>query len=172
MHSAMHPAGMHPDLEPLAFLVGTWLGHGRGEYPTIRSFVYGEEVRFWHIGRPFLCYSQRTWNLENGRPMHSEVGFWRPQPEGGLEVVLSHPTGVAELYEGTVRGASIELETSQVALTSSAKEVDKLKRSILLTGDLMTYEVRMAAVGQPLEHHLAAELRRQSGADEPSAGFR
>ena len=48
------------DLEPLAFLVGTWRGEGAGEYPTIESFRYGVEWVFEHTGKPFLAYGHRT----------------------------------------------------------------------------------------------------------------
>ncbi|HVL81398.1 MAG TPA: FABP family protein, partial [Actinomycetota bacterium] len=147
---------LHPDLEPIAFLLGTWLGHGSGEYPTIKPFRYREQVRFTHNGKPFLSYTQRTWSFDDGRPLHSESGYWRPRPEGGLEVVLSHPTGVVEVYTGTVRGAALDIETARIATTPSAKPVEKLKRTFLITGDMLTYDVRMAAVGEPLQHHLAA----------------
>ncbi len=159
----MARAEVHPDIEPLEFLLGTWLGHGVGTYPTIEPFRYGEEVRFWHVGKAFLVYTQRTWALEDGRPLHSEMGFWRPQPDGGLEVVLSHPTGVVEVSTGTLRGVAIELETVQIGLTPTAKQIDKLKRSFLITNDMVTYEVRMAAVGQPLLAHVSAELHRETG---------
>ena len=29
------PEGLHPELNPLAWIVGTWRGKGRGEYPGI-----------------------------------------------------------------------------------------------------------------------------------------
>ena len=50
------PEGLHPDLNPLAWLVGTWRGKGRGEYPTIEPFEFEQEVVFNHDGRPFLNY--------------------------------------------------------------------------------------------------------------------
>jgi hypothetical protein len=151
---------LHPDLHRLAGLLGTWRGEGAGEYPTITPFRYGEEVRFWHAGKPFLAYSQRTWSLDDGRPLHAESGYWRPRPDGGVEVVLAHPTGIVELQAGRVEGGRFELASTLVAGTASAKQVTALARRFELDGDRLAYTLAMAAVGQPLRHHLAAELHR------------
>jgi len=153
---------MHPDVEPIAFLVGAWRGEGRGVYPTIASFDYGEEIRFAAVpGKPFLTYQQRTWALDDQRPLHVETGYWRPKPAGRLEVVLAHPTGFAEVEEGTVEAGVIDLVATSIGRAATAKEVDGLSRRFELTGpDVLRYEVRLAAVGQPLQGHLTAELRR------------
>jgi hypothetical protein len=151
---------LHADVRPLSFLLGTWIGQGLGEYPTIESFAYGEEVRFWHVGKPFLAYSQRTWSLDDARPLHSEMGYWRPQPAGRVELVLAHPTGVVEVAEGQIEGTAIEVGTVHVEGTSSAKSVRALSRRLEVRGDRLAYTVAMAAVGHPLQHHLAAELHR------------
>jgi hypothetical protein len=151
---------LHHDLQPLAFLLGTWRGEGKGEYPTIASFAFGEEVRFWHVGKPFLAYSQRTWALDDQRPLHSEMGYWRPQPNGGVEVVMAHPFGIAEVEIGAVTGQRVELMTHTVEGSPTAKEITRVERSIHVTGDTLTYDLRMAAVGQPITHHLHAALLR------------
>lgn len=155
---------LHADVAPLELLIGAWRGEGAGRYPTISPFAYGEEVRFWHIGRPFLVYSQSTWSPADGSPMHGETGFWRPKPEGRLEVVLAHPSGVVEVEEGSIvvdRGAvRIQLATTTVGQTTTAKRVDALTRSFTIEGDTLSYSVGMAAVGQSLQHHLGAELHR------------
>lgn len=153
---------MHPDVEPIAFLVGTWRGEGRGVYPTITPFDYGEEIRFAGIpGKPFLAYQQRTWALDDQRPLHAEAGYWRPKPGGKLEVVLAHPTGIAEIEEGTVDGGVISLDARTIGMSTTAKQVDGLTRRFeLVEADVLRYEVQLAAEGQPLQGHLTAELRR------------
>ncbi len=152
---------MHPDLEPLAFLLGEWAGEGEGAYPTdIRDFRYREEVRFWEGGKPVLLYTQRTVDLDDGAPLHAEMGFWRPKGEGRVEVVISHPTGHAEVSSGTVDGQRIALASTAVTATATAKEVTAVERSFTVDGDVLHYELRMAAVGQPMTDHLTATLHR------------
>jgi hypothetical protein len=156
---------LHPDLEPLAMLLGTWSGRGRGEYPTIESFEYDETVTFGHVGKPFLVYGQRTRSVAAPpAPLHAETGYWRLPAPDRVEVVLSHPSGITEVEEGSIsRDAdrtTIELTTTHVGRTSTAKEVAALARRFVIDGDTIRYEVDMAAVGQPLQFHLAATLHR------------
>lgn len=158
---------LHPDIAVLAPLLGTWAGRGVGEYPTIETFGYLEEITFGHVGKPFLTYGQKTKSDdEAARPLHAEVGFVRVPSPGRVEWVLAHPSGIAEIEEGTltVNGPTIEMEltTTMVGLTTSAKDVTALGRSFRFDGDELTYSVRLRAVGQPLQHHLGATLRKRS----------
>jgi hypothetical protein len=162
----------HPAIAPLSFLLGSWEGAGVLGYPTIQSANYGEEISFSHNGKPFLIYSSRTWLLEAdgtiGRPSHMEVGFWRPQPDNGLEVLITHPTGITEVYIGTITGTKIEMATDAVVRTATAKEVTAGKRLYGLIGQDLAYAYDMAAVGQPLQAHLSAQLKRVDGAAKGS----
>jgi hypothetical protein len=151
---------LHPDLEPLAALIGRWKGEGRGAYPTIDDFTYQEEVAFSHSGKPFLAYTQRTWALDDGRPLHSEAGYLRPQPGGRVELVLAQPAGIVEVHQGTVSGGHVALASTLVARTPSAKDVEAVRRILDVDVDSLRYVVEMAAMGRPLQHHLAAELHR------------
>jgi len=213
---------LHPACEPLAKLLGLWRGQGRGSYPTVEPFTYLEEVSFAHVGKPFLVYSQKTFNPATKQPMHSEFGYWRPTGNGSLEVVLIHPTGVTEVTEGSFQtveaGAKseqadagsqpgsfqqadsgsqpgsfhqadsgsqpeqvettandprqelmIQLDSTSIGLTGTAKEVTQLNRVFKLdlesglTAAKLSYRLEMAAVGQPLQFHLMAELEQQAG---------
>jgi hypothetical protein len=133
-------------------------------YPTIESTRFGQEVTFAHNGKPFLIYSSRTWMLDEdgqiGPPLAAETGFWRAQPGGQLEVLLAHPTGIAEIYLGEVSGTKIEMATDVVVRTSTAKEVSAGRRLYGLIGADLGYAYDMAAVGQPLQAHVSAQLKR------------
>jgi hypothetical protein len=170
MNSALREGAQppHPAIAPLSFLLGRWEGAGVLGYPTIQSANYGEEISFSHNGKPFLIYSSRAWLLEAdgsiGRPSHMEVGFWRPQPDGTLEVLITHPTGITELYYGTITGTKIEMATDAVVRTVTAKEITAGKRLYGLVGADLAYAYDMAAVGQPLQSHLSAQLKHVDGA--------
>jgi len=159
------PPDLHPDLELLAPLLGTWAGRGAGVYPTIEPFEYVEEVVFAHVGKPFLAYSQKTKSVADGKPLHAETGYLRAPQPGCVEWVLSHPSGITEVEVGTYTVTDgridIELTTSSIGLTPTAKSVTELGRSLRIDGDELSYTVRMAAVGQPLQDHLAAVLHRK-----------
>ena len=154
---------LHPAIAILAPLLGTWTGRGSGDYPTIDDFGYLEDVTFGHVGKPFLSYTQRT-RSEDGAPMHAETGYLRVPSAGHAELVLAQPSGVTEVDEGTVSTDGgvlvIELSSTSVGLTSTAKEVLSVARSIRVDGDELTYTLLMGAMGLPLQHHLTATLHR------------
>ncbi|GAA2615970.1 FABP family protein [Actinomadura fulvescens] len=166
MHMEFEP---HPDIEPLAFLLGRWEGAGVGDYPTIKEFRFGQEISFSHIGKPFLIYSSRSWLIEDdgslGRPLGTETGYWRPQPGNQVEVTLAHPTGIVEIYVGNVAFNRVELLTDVVARTTTAKEVTGGKRLYGLMPEKdgkrdLGWVYEMAAMGQPLQSHLSAQLKK------------
>ena len=154
------------DLALLAPLLGTWAGQGAGEYPTIEPFGYSEEVTFGHVGKPFLSYVQtdegprrRTAPARRDRLHPGAVaaagsnGCWRIRP-------ASRRSPRATL---AVTGTTVEMElrATTIGRTASAKDVTALGRWIRVADDELTYTLLMGAVGQPLQHHLAATLRRR-----------
>ncbi|MFT4081643.1 MAG: FABP family protein [Nocardioides sp.] len=159
------PDNLHPDCGPVAWLLGTWRGNGHGDYPTIESFQFGQELIFTHDGRPFFHYFSRSWIIdpethEKVRDSALETGFLRCRPDGEVELVLTHNTGIVEIWYGKAEGGKLELATDAVARTESAKEyVGGTRLYGNVEGDLL-YAFDMAAMGQAMQPHLWARLQR------------
>jgi len=151
---------MSPALKPVAFLLGTWRGEGQGEYPTIKPFHYREEIRFAHNGKAFLIYSQQTEAVESGQPMHAETGYLRVVGDERVEFVIAQPIGFAEISVGRISGTRIDVESSTVGRTPTAKPVTSISRSLWLEGETLHYETRMGMEGVPMVRHLTASFRR------------
>jgi hypothetical protein len=166
-HDLRQGPDLHPALLGLLPFVGVWRGVGKGGYPTIDDFSYAQEVRFSHDGRPFLAYESKSWILDaDGNPVRPgarETGWWRPQPDDSVEVVLAHPTGIAEVYVGRIDGMKVELSTDLVARTVTAKEVTGNHRLYGIVEGALLYAIDMAAMGKPLTPHLSARLERVAG---------
>ncbi|MEC3977017.1 FABP family protein [Amycolatopsis sp. H20-H5] len=151
-------------------LVGVWRGEGEVDYPTIEGpRRFGMQLTIAHDGRPFLIHEARSWLLdEDGkviRPAARESGFWRPQDDDTVELMLAHNTGIIELFYGATRGqASWELGTDAVVRSASAKDVTASQRlyGLVNNGDLGYVEER-AMMGQELQPHTSALLRRVVG---------
>lgn len=158
-------AEVDPGALSLLPLLGVWRGEGEGDYPGLGPFRYGESVRFFHDGRPFLGMQSHTWILgPDGQPTHlagREFGWWRPGTGDDFDVVITGETGVVSTYAGRARTTtSWELTSDLIARIPGAPEVTAEKRLYgIVDGDLM-YAVDMAAFGEPLQPHISARLKR------------
>lgn len=162
-------ANLHDSCLALLPLIGVWRGEGEVVYPTIESQHFGQQVVFAHDGRPFVYYESRAWLLDADgkviRPAAREVGWWRPRPDDTIELLLAQATGIIEIFYGEPRTqTSWELVTDITMRTASAKDVSGAKRlyGLVNNGDLAYVEER-AMMGQPLQPHTSAYLRRVAG---------
>lgn len=161
---------LHPALLGLLPFLGHWRGRGRGGYPTLEEdFDYAQEIRISHDGRPFLSYESRAWILDEQsrpvRPAGRESGWWRPvmregRPTDEVEVLVTTPTGIMELYYGRVDGVKLEIATDVVMRTATAKEVSAGHRLYGIVEGALLYAYEMAAVGHGITPHLSARLTR------------
>jgi hypothetical protein len=159
------PQNLSPELMGIAWLIGRWEGAGKGTYPGTEDFEFGQQIDFAQNGGDYLHYLSQTFEMgEDGkavRPLSMETGFWRPQIDGSIEVVMCHPSGYAEVWYGTITGAKIELTTDAVVRTASADDYSAGQRLYgNVEGDLL-WTFDKAAGGQPLQTNLWARLQRR-----------
>jgi hypothetical protein len=160
------PSDLHPDVLPLAFLLGDWEGAGVCDFPDTQKCNFGQEVTFTHDGRPFLEYTSRTWVLDGDgkkvRPLESESGYWRVDAERKVEVVMSRDSGVIEIWYGELadKRPQIDLVTDAVARLGSAAPYTGGKRLYgYVRGDLM-WVGEKATPDVELRPYMSAHLKK------------
>lgn len=159
---------LHPALEGIAGLVGTWQGAGEGHFPTIEPFTWRETMTVAAPpGRPVLAFRQRTLRPD-GTPFHAEDGWVRALPDGptgALELTVAQPTGIVEAHAGghTTDGAAMVCDwtTTAVVGTPGARTVHGVRRRWRLTGDELVLDLWLwTPAVDGLTHHLSARLER------------
>jgi hypothetical protein len=155
---------LSPELVAIAWMVGRWEGTGKGSYPGTDDFEFGQQIDFAHNGGDYLHYLSQTFEVdEQGlaiRPLTMETGFWRPQRDGSIEVVMCHPDGYAEVWYGKITGARIQLATDAVVRTASADDYAAGQRLYGNVDGELLWTFDRAAGGQPLQSYIWARLRR------------
>lgn len=159
---------LHQACLPLRALLGVWRGEGAVDYPTIGGpYRFGQQLRVSHDGRPFLHHETRAWLLdEHGEVVRAaarETGWWRPQADGTVELLLCHATGILELFYGTPTPASVDLSTDTVVTSTSAKEVSAAQRRYEIGPGALSFRESREMVGHPMAPHVTAHLHRVPG---------
>jgi superfamily II RNA helicase len=158
------PENLHPELMPLAWLIGTWRGQGRCEYPIIEGFdidiendlgcVVFDEIHFINDEKRGTNWEQTIMMM----PSHIQII--------GLSATLDHPENFAQWLENTLNKSSVE---NSVELNSLKKEV-YLCRKLIRSVPLIHYSfiISVSAVNKIIkdktiqqEIHFAKEQMRK-----------
>nr|XP_009795663.1 PREDICTED: UPF0678 fatty acid-binding protein-like protein At1g79260 [Nicotiana sylvestris] len=110
-------------------------------------------------GEPVIAYSQKTRNLKSTQPLHSESGYWRPKPDGTIEVVIAQSTGLVEVQKGTydMKEGVVKLKRELVGNASKVKEISRVFK---VENCELSYVVEMATSLIGLQPHLKASLKK------------
>ncbi|MEO8527614.1 MAG: FABP family protein [Pseudolysinimonas sp.] len=123
------------------------------------------EIGYWRLSRQLGAADQGPGMLPGiGDPLFANVDAVETlrNDTGGfdLEVTILHPTGVSELYLGTVTGPRIELGTDAVMRSATAKEYAAATRLYGLVDDHLLWAWDITALGQDLRTHASGRLAR------------
>ncbi|KAH9487633.1 hypothetical protein Btru_070201 [Bulinus truncatus] len=155
----------HDMLKPLSWLFGKWQSEqGKGEYPTIKDFTYGEEAEFFPIGmKPMIEYKFYSWKPENKMQLHRETGFIRIKPESNhIAFMAAHNLGVVEIQEGEFQGQELTVQTSSLGRTSFNKppEVKSVIRTLRRNGSDLEQVIEMQTDKTEMTQHLKITFKK------------
>ena len=149
-------------------LVGVWRGQGQLHTPDAApDRVFGQQLTISHDGRGFLRHESVSWLLDAdgaALPAEREVGWWRPQPDGVIELVLADAGGFVEVFYGAAQTlASWSLGTDAVIRTTSAPAVTGATRLYGIVDGRLAYVNERATTDHPLRPYASALLDRVAG---------
>ena len=145
-------------------LLGTWVGVGKGDYPTIDDFAYREQTTITsRADHPALHFDQRTWKqTEAGEaPSHWETGLIVISSDGTVKLHNAQG-GRAETMLGTWTalepGWRIDLRSTGFA---GDDRMIESTRVFTIGTDTLSYVHEMGTAAHPsLTLHLKADLTR------------
>lgn len=164
-----------PELNPACLvllpMVGVWRGTGTyGNEPRTAedpAADFGQQITVSHDGRPFLRFESVSWDLRGDEPAAGarEVGWFRPQDDGSIELLLAHAEGRIEVFYGRPRSVSSwALSTDGVWRTPNAAPVVGATRLYGVTPDgRLAYVEERAHTDAELAPHASALLERVVG---------
>jgi hypothetical protein len=170
------PEGLAPEVHPLAWLVGAWVGDGVLGYPGVDATPFDARFEVVSDGGPYLSWRSVWWLRPDGADADAarvvwatESGWWRVPPHDGetdqtpVEMLVADPTGHVAVYVGRVGNGRIEVVSDLVARTETGADVTAGRRLLgLVDGELM-WAFDMAAFGHPLQSYASARMRRSDG---------
>ncbi|GAB3129560.1 FABP family protein [Tsukamurella serpentis] len=160
---------LHPGLLGLLPLVGVWRGEGEG-HDESGDYHFGQQIIVSHDGQNFLSWQSRSWKLngegEFSEPDLREAGFWRIGEDDEIEFVLTHASGIVELYYGKpVSQTAWELQTDVVIRAKSSPLAGAAKRlyGLVEQGGALAYVEERIDPDGDLVPRLSAKLNRYAG---------
>lgn len=91
--------------------------------------------------------------------MHAESGFFRPKPDGSIEVVIAQSSGLVEVQKGAYN-VDKQTITLKSELVGNASKVKETSRGFELVDGKLSYVVHMSTTTQHLQPHLKATLEK------------
>jgi hypothetical protein len=156
------------DLLSVLPLLGEWHGEGvlsGAAAGSDRDVRFGQWIRFSHDGRGFLAYESRSWDLtDDGQvvgPRVRESGFLRPGSGDDVELLVTSPEGLVEIYVGQARTTtSWELATDVLARTPDAPDVSRAVRLYGIVEGALMYAIDRAGPDEAPRPWMSARLER------------
>lgn len=133
---------------------------GEHDRPALPS-----EIGYWRLSRPADAADHGPgFMLGEGEPSlktHEDLEKLRNK-EGGFDISVStlHPGGVAELYNGKIKGARIDLASASGAAFEGAKIYRHSTRLYGLVEGALLWVWEIALPGEQLQPHASARLER------------
>ena len=160
---------LHPGLLALLPLVGVWEGEGEADTSDRGQHRFGQQVIVSHDGENYLSWSSRAWTFDSGGAVdaaaYRESGFWRISEDDQLEFLVTHASGVIEMYYGKpLTQSAWEMSTDVVMSSPTGPRMGAAKRiyGIVEGGDLGWVEERVHPE-KGLVPRLSARLSRVAG---------